>query len=206
MKIAVVGLGKAGLPLAAVIADSGFEVVGIDLDEEKCGMINSGKNPIPEELGLDELIKKYGGKRLKATTDYGEAKDCRAYIVIVPLYLDADNNPDFSSLESAFRSIGRLLKKGDIVVLETTVPPFTTEKIVRSWLEEESGLKLGEFYLAYSPERIMTGYSISRLREFPKIIGGVDEESGRKAYELYKKFIPNLHLVSNARTAEFIKI
>ena len=206
MKVAVVGLGKAGLPLAAVIADSGFEVIGIDLDEKKCKMVNSGKNPIPEEPGLDELIKKYGGKRLRATTDYKYAEDCKAYIVIVPLYLDDNNNPDFGALESAFRNVGKLLKNGDIVVLETTVPPFTTEKIVRDWLEEESGLKLGEFYLAYSPERIMTGYSISRLREFPKIIGGVDEESGKKAYELYKKFIPNLHLISNARSAEFIKI
>ena len=206
MKVAVVGLGKAGLPLAAVIADSGFEVIGIDLDEKKCKMVNSGKNPIPEEPGLDELIKKYGGKRLRATTDYKDAEDCKAYIVIVPLYLDDNNNPDFDTLESAFRNVGKLLKNGDIVVLETTVPPFTTEKIVRDWLEEESGLKLGEFYLAYSPERIMTGYSISRLREFPKIIGGVDEESGKKAYELYKKFIPNLHLISNARSAEFIKI
>ena len=206
MKVAVVGLGKAGLPLAAVIADSGFEVIGIDLDEKKCKMVNSGENPIPEEPGLDELIKKYGGKRLRATTDYKYAEDCKAYIVIVPLYLDDNNNPDFGALESAFRNVGKLLKNGDIVVLETTVPPFTTEKIVRGWLEEESGLKLGEFYLAYSPERIMTGYSISRLREFPKIIGGVDEESGKKAYELYKKFIPNLHLISNARSAEFIKI
>ena len=206
MRVAVIGLGKAGLPLAAVIADSGIEVIGVDLDEEKCGMINSGKNPIPEETGLDELIRKHGGRKLKATPDYEGAADCDAYIVIVPLLLDDLKNPDFRILESAFRGVGRILKKGDIVVLETTVPPGTTETLVREWLEEGSGLKLGEFYLAYSPERIMTGYSISRLREFPKVIGGVDEESGRRAYKLYSKFIPNLHLVSNARTAEFIKV
>jgi len=206
LRVAVIGLGKAGLPLAAVIADSGIEVIGVDLDEEKCGMINSGKNPIPEETGLDELIRKHGGRKLKATPDYEGAADCDAYIVIVPLLLDDLKNPDFRILESAFRGVGRILKKGDIVVLETTVPPGTTETLVREWLEEGSGLKLGEFYLAYSPERIMTGYSISRLREFPKVIGGVDEESGRRAYKLYSKFIPNLHLVSNARTAEFIKV
>lgn len=206
MRVAVVGLGKAGLPLAAVIADSGIEVFGVDLDSRKCKMINSGKNPIPEEFGLDELIAKHGGKRLKATSDYRDAADCGAYIVIVPLILDELKNPDFRVLESAFREVGKILKKGDIVVLETTVPPGTTENLVKKWLEEESGLKLGEFYLAYSPERIMTGYSISRLREFPKVIGGVDESSGKKAYELYLKFIPNLHLVSNARTAEFIKV
>ena len=206
MSVSVIGLGKAGLPLAAIIADSGFDVVGVDLDAERCRMINSGVNPIPEERGLDELIRKHGGKRLFATHRYQDATDCRAYIVIVPLYVDEYHNPDFSILESAFRSVGGVLKRGDVVVLETTVPPMTTETLVKSWLEEESGLRLGEFYLAYSPERIMTGYSISRLREFPKVIGGVDEESGRKAYELYSKFIPNLHLVSNARTAEFIKV
>jgi UDP-N-acetyl-D-mannosaminuronic acid dehydrogenase len=126
--------------------------------------------------------------------------------VIVPLFVDENYNPDFRILENAFRNVGKILKRGNLVVLETTVPPMTTETIVRRWLEEESGLKLGEFYLAYSPERIMTGYSISRLKEFPKVIGGVDKESGVKAFEVYKKFIPNLHLVSSARVAEFIKL
>jgi UDP-N-acetyl-D-mannosaminuronic acid dehydrogenase len=206
MKIAVIGLGKAGLPLASVIADNGFEVVGVDIDEKKCELINNGINPIPEEAGLDELIKKHGGKNLIATPKYEDALDCKVYIVIVPLFVDEHYNPDFRILETAFRNVGRLLNKGDTVVLETTVPPMTTETLVKKWLEEESGLKLGEFYLAYSPERIMTGYSISRLREFPKVIGGVDKESGKKAFEIYKKFIPNIHLVSSARVAEFIKV
>lgn len=204
--ISVVGLGRAGLPLAAVIADSGFKVIGVDIDKKKCEMINKGINPISEELGLDELIRKHGGKNLIATPKYEDAKDCNVYIIIVPLFVDENYNPDFSVLERAIRSVGRILKKGDLVVLETTVPPMTTETLVKRWLEEESGLKLGDFYLAYSPERIMTGYSISRLREFPKVIGGVDEESGRKAFEIYRKFIPNLHLVSAARVAEFIKL
>jgi UDP-N-acetyl-D-mannosaminuronic acid dehydrogenase len=93
------------------------------------------------------------------------------------------------------------LQGGELVVLETTVPPGTTEQLIRSWLEEESGLRLGEFYLAHSPERIMTGLSISRLQEFPKIVGGVDGESGQRALQLYSRFIPNMHLVSSARVA-----
>lgn len=126
------------------------------------------------------------------------------------LFTDENNNPDFSILENAFRNVGKILKKRDLVVLETSVPPMTTEKRVRQWLEEESGLELesesGEFYLAHSPERIMTGYSISRLKEFPKVVSGVNGESGMKAFEIYKGFIPNLHLVSSARVAEFIKL
>lgn len=206
MKIAVIGLGKAGLPLAGVIADSGQEVVGVDVDEKKCAMINRGLNPIPEEHDLTGLLARHGGKNLKATANYKEAEECSVFIVITPLFVDENYIPDFKSLESSFREVGRMLKKGDVVVLETTVPPKTTETLVKGWLEEESGLKLGEFYLAHSPERIMTGYSVSRLREFPKIIGGVGEESGKKALEVYKKFIPNVSLVSSARVAEFIKV
>ena len=206
MKVSVIGLGRAGLPLAAVVADSGFEVVGVDLDERKCEMINGGINPIPEEVGLDELIKKHAGKNLIATPRYEDAADCNVFVVIVPLVVDENYNPDFRILEDAFRNVGGILKRGDLVALETTVPPMTTEIMVRRWLEEESGLKLGDFYLAYSPERIMTGYSISRLKEFPKVVGGVNKESGIKAFETYKKFIPNLHLVSSARVAEFIKL
>ncbi|HDN65087.1 MAG TPA: nucleotide sugar dehydrogenase, partial [Methanosarcinales archaeon] len=168
MKIAVVGLGKAGLPLAAVIAESGLGVVGVDIDADRVSMINSGANPIPEESGLSELIKKHGGKNLVATSRYEDVKRRNVFIVIVPLFIDDDHSPDFRALESAFRNIGKILKKGDIVVLETTVPPGTTDTLVRGWLEEESGIGSGEFYLAHSPERIMTGHSISRLNEFPK--------------------------------------
>ncbi len=206
MTIAVVGLGKAGLPLAAVIADAGLPVVGIDADEKRCLQINKGINPISEEPKLDKLIKKYGGKTLIATNRYKDAEKCNCYIIIVPLLIDARHKPDFEILEDAFRNIGKILKKGDCVILETTVPPMTTENMIQNWLKEESGLQLGDFYLAHSPERIMTGYSISRLHEFPKVIGGVDRLSGKKAFNVYKQFIPHLTLVSSARVAEFIKV
>lgn len=206
VKVAVIGLGKAGLPLASVMADSGFEVMGIDIDQERCDKVNCGINPIPEEDGLSELIQKHGGKNLIASSSYQNAKKCANFVVIVPLFIDENNNPDFNIMESAFRNVGKILKRGDLVILETSVPPGTTEGLVRKWLKEESHLQDGEFHLAYSPERIMTGYSISRLREFPKVIGGIDDESGSLAFELYKQFVPNLHMVSSARVAEFIKI
>lgn len=206
MNIAVIGLGKAGLPLASVIADRDIRVIGVDIDAKRCEAINRGINPIPEEAGLDELIKKHGGKNLKATSKYEDAESCDVFIIIVPLFIDENHNPDFKILESAFRNVGKVLKKGALVVLETTVPPGTTETKAKNWLEEESKLKFGDFYLAHSPERIMTGYSISRLKEFQKVIGGVDEESGIRALEVYKTFIPDVHRVSSARVAEFIKI
>lgn len=207
MKISITGLGKAGLPLAAVIADAGIEVLGVDLDNKKVDMLNKGLNPIEEEPGLKELIKKHGGKKLKATADAVDAvKQCAAHIVIVPLFIDDKKKPDFSILKKAFESLSKGLKKNDVVVLETTVPVGTTENLIKNILEKGSGLKAGtDFYLAYSPERIMTGYSISRYREFPKVIGGINKDSTDKAFDVYKKFA-NPVKVSNARTAELVKV
>jgi len=205
-EIAVIGLGNAGLPLAAVAAASGIKVMGVDIDVKRCRLINQGVNPIPEEEGLEELIRLHGGEGLIATPRFEDAKFCHTFIVIVPLFVDPSFNPDFTIMENAVRSLGKILKKGDLVVLETTFPPGTTDTKIKAWLEEASGLKQGDFFLAYSPERIMTGYSLSRLREFPKVLGGTDEKSGFRAYQIYKKFIPNLHLVSSAKVAEMIKV
>ena len=207
MEISVIGLGKAGLPLAAVIADAGIEVLGVDLDRKKVDMLNKGINPIEEEPGLKELIKKHGGKKLKATTDAVDAaKQCNVHIIIVPLFIDESKKPDFSIIKKALEALSEGLKKNDIVVLETTVPIETTENLVKNTLEKSSKLKAGiDFYLAYSPERIMTGYSISRYREFPKVVGGINKESTEKAFEVYKNFSKPIR-VSNARTAELAKV
>jgi len=207
MKISVVGLGKAGLPLAAVIADAGIDVIGVDIDKNKVGLINRGINPIKEEPGLSGLVKKHGGKRLKATYDSIKAsKESSVHIVIVPLFIDDKKKPDFSIIRKALENVGRGLKKGDVVVLETTVLVGTTETLVKEILEKNSNLKAGrDFYLAYSPERIMTGYSISRFREFPKIVGGINEISTNKAFDVYKKFA-NPFKVADSRTAELAKI
>src|SRR3989338_3628830 len=127
MKISVIGLGKAGLPLAAVIADSGLDVLGVDLDKKRAEMINQGINPIEEEPGLKELVKKHGNKKLKATTDaIDAAKQCNVHIVIVPLFIDENKKPDFSMIKKALELLSKGLKKNDIVVLETTVPIGTT--------------------------------------------------------------------------------
>ena len=205
-EIAVIGLGNAGLPLAAVIADSGIAVMGVDINESRCLAINRGDNPIAEEAGLEELLKRHGGRSLLATPRFQDAAGCRTFIVIVPVFVDASYNPDFSIMQGALESLGKILKKGDLVVLETTFPPKTTEDMAEKLLSQSSGLLPGDYYLAYSPERIMTGYSISRLKEFPKVIGGRDEESGIVAYQVYSRFINNLHLVSSARVAEMIKV
>ena len=206
MKIGVIGLGKAGLPLAAVIAENNIQVIGIDIDQDRVNKINSGINPIPEEEGLSELLKKHGGNNLTASSNPEDSKDCNVHIVIVPLFIDDNNNPEFSIIKTAFESLSKHIKKEDIIILETTVPPGTTENLVKDILEAGSGLKAGtDFYLAYSPERIMTGQSISRYKEFPKLIGGINNQSTDKAYEIYKNF-SNPIKVSDSKTAELTKV
>jgi len=208
MKVSVVGLGKAGLPLAAVIADSGLDVIGLDVDKNKLELLKRKENPIPEEKGLKEIIVKRINKNWSVTNSYEKAiSEADAHIVIVPLFIGDDKQPDFAILKNAFINIGKFLKKRDLVVLETTVPVGTTEGLIKNTLEKESGLKCGEdFYLAYSPERIMTGYSISRYKEFPKIVGGFNKESTEKAFELYSKFCNKVEKVTDCKTAELIKI
>ena len=184
MKISVMGLGKAGLPLAAVIADSGIDVIGVDVSSERIDSVNKGINPFPEEPELGDLLKKYGGERLKAVDDYSTIKDCSAHIIIVPLLIDENKKPDFSIIKDVCENLSKTIKDDDLVVLETTVPPGTTDNFIKPILDK-SGKK---YYLAYSPERIMAGYSVSRYRDFPKVVGGIDEKSGKKAYELYSNF------------------
>ena len=122
-EIAVIGLGNAGLPLAAVIADSGIKVVGVDVNRQRCLLINQGKNPIPEEKGLDGLIEKHGGRKLVATADYRDAAACRTFIVIVPVFVDENYSPDFTIMQKALRSLGGILKKRDLVVQRRHFPP-----------------------------------------------------------------------------------
>jgi UDP-N-acetyl-D-mannosaminuronic acid dehydrogenase len=194
MKVGVVGLGKAGLPLAAVIAEAGFDVLGFDIDKKRVDDVNKNINPIPEEKELDGMLGP-----IKAATKY---ESCDAFIIIVPLFIDDNKKPDFSILDDAFSNVAGVLKDGDLVVLETTVPPGTTENRFKGILDK-SGKK---YHLAYSPERIMTGYSVSRYREFPKVVGGIDEESGEKALELYSKFCGKVSLVKDMKTAEMVKV
>ena len=202
----VFGLGRAGLPLAAYISSKGYKVIGIDLNKRIVDMVNNGVNPYPDEPGLDELIEELGGRKLTASTSYRDAAEANVHIIIVPLGLDEDKRPVYKYLEAAVRDVGKILKRGDLVVIETTVPPYTTERLVSSWLEEESGLKLGEYYLAHSPERIITGKVFEVLDTYPKVVGGVDEASGEYAYKIYKLFIKDVHLVSSARVAEITKL
>jgi len=206
-KINIIWLGKAWLPLAAHIARKWINVTWIDIDQKRCDLINNWWNPIPEEKWLAELLKKHWWKELFTTSHWSETKNGNVFIVIVPLFIDAHNNPDYSIVDIVSKSIWENLKKWDSIIFETTFPPTTTETRLKNIIEKYSKLKEWiDFYLGYSPERIMTWVSLSRFEEFPKVIGWVSKKSSDVVHNIYSKFIPNLNKVKNSKTAEYIKV
>lgn len=211
MKVCVIGLGKIGLPLVAQYSSMGLEVIGCDINEEVVNMLNKGESFVKEEPGLEEKIKTgFGRGLIKASTNTVSAvKESEVAVVIVPLIIDDKKNPDFRALDSVTKQIGEGLEKGKgtLVVYETTLPVGTTRNRFLPVLEK-SGLREGkDFYLAFSPERVNSGDVFLDLERYPKIVGGVSEESGKKAEAFYKKALAaNVINVGCSRAAEMVKL
>ncbi|WP_436910137.1 nucleotide sugar dehydrogenase [Halosimplex marinum] len=207
--VAVYGLGKMGLPLAAVYADVSGNVTGVDIDPEVARAVDAGECHVGGEPGLPDLVERLAADgSLSATTDAaGAAADASVHVVIVPT-LVSDDRPDLSALEAAVRSVGGGLDPGDTVVVESTVPPRTCRDRVTPWLEAESGLELGEFGLAFCPERTMSGRALEDIRgAHPKVVGGADDESQRVAELVYGEVTDaEIYAVSDPTTAECVKV
>lgn len=188
MKIAVVGMGKIGLPLAAQYASKGHTVVGIDVNPDTVAKINSAKEPFPGEFGLAEALKTHVlAGRLRATISYQEAiPTADVVVVVVPLFVNQDDRPDFGWMDSATTSIGQSLTNKTLVIYETTLPIGTTRSRWKPLLEELSGLQEGfDFHLVFSPERVLTGRVFEDLRKYPKLIGGLSEAGADLARTFY---------------------
>ncbi|ALV63880.1 UDP-N-acetyl-D-mannosaminuronic acid dehydrogenase [Thermococcus sp. 2319x1] len=206
--IAVYGLGKMGLPLAAVFADHGANVIGVDINERVVEMINRGENHVKEEPGLDELVKRnVEAGRLRATTDGVEAAEqADVMVILVPTLTDERGNLKLDPVYDVAEKISKGLQKGDIVITEATMPPGTTESLIP--ILEKSGLKLGEFGLAHAPERTMTGTAIRDITgQYPKIVGASDGKTLEAVIGIYetinkKGVIP----VSSIKAAEAVKV
>ena len=209
VSVAVYGLGKIGLPLAAIFASKGARVIGVDINENVVNSINKGENPIPEEPGLSELLEKaVSDGRMYATTDLvNAARQADVMLIVVPTLIDDANNPDISVVKSVCESIASGIERGDFVVTESTLPPRTTEKIIVPTLER-SGLKLGDFGVAHCPERVSSGRAIEDItRAYPKIVGGADEKSTETAHALYSVINERgVISVRDATTAEAVKV
>ncbi len=212
-KVVVVGMGYVGIPCAALFADvPGFEVIGVQRRSKRSGWkidcINSGKSPIGgREPKLGRLLARVVKEgKFRATDDMSVCRDADAILIDVQTPVDERNQPQLDSLTSVSTSIGRHLRRGVLVVIESTVPPGTTENIVRPILEEESDLRAGkDFYLAYSFERVKPGRLIKNLTELPRVVGGINEESSNKAGELYRNILRGEIHTTDCRTAELVK-
>lgn len=205
LRIAIIGLGYVGLPLATTFAEAGFHVIGIDVDQQKVDAANRGESYIADisSSTLQALIET---KRLNFTSDYAALDNIDAISICVPTPLGKTHDPDISYIISATQKVREHLHPGQIVVLESTTYPGTTDEIVLSELES-TGLKVGiDFFLAFSPERIDPGNPGFDMRTTPKVVGGITDACTELAQAYYEAAIQKVVPVSSARVAEMTKL
>ncbi len=203
MRISVIGLGYIGLPTAAMFANRGHHVIGIDVDDKKVENVNKGVFSIEEPGLLAFLRDAFNTGNLRASV---EIEPCDVFIICVPTPIDDGNKPDLSYVESAGKNIASVLQKGNLVILESTVPPGTTINLLKPILEK-SGLTAGkDFDLCHCPERVMPGKILKELTENHRLIGGIDTKSSERAKELYSTFVEGEIYIADPTTAEFTKL
>ena len=203
--IGVVGLGYVGLPLLAEFARTGFQATGFEVDENKAAQINSGESYIGDvdSATVKDLVEK---KLLRATIDFDHLQECDVVIICVPTPLRKTKEPDVSYILGAADEIRKRLHKGQLIVLESTTYPGTTDEVLLPMFEE-TGLKLDEdFLLAFSPERVDPGNPQFQTHNIPKVVGGVTPDSTEAAAYLYSQIVNDVHAVSSARVAETAKL
>ena len=193
MRIAVVALGKIGLPLAVQFADSGHEVIGVDVNPRTVASVNAAIEPFPGETLLQEKLSTLvRSGRLRATTEYADAvPGADAIVLVVPLFVDDDTwEPDFAWMDAATRSLAEHLTPGTLISYETTLPVGTTRNRWKPLIEQISGLTEGrDFHLVFSPERVLTGRVFADLRKYPKLIGGLSEAGAAAARDFYESVL-----------------
>ena len=207
LSMGVCGLGYVGLPLAVDKAKHGFKTIGFDVQKEKVDLVNAGKNYIGDVVDAD-LKEIVANGMLTATTDFSFIKDVDFVAICVPTPLDAHQQPDISYVKNSAIEIAKYLKKGSMVVLESTTYPGTTEELLKPILEEGSGLVCGEdFYLGFSPERVDPGNLIYKTSNTPKVVGAIGEDAVEVIAMVYRAILDgDVHTVSSPAVAEMEKI
>ncbi len=202
-KICIIGLGYIGLPTAAVLASNGNEIIGVDINERARNNLMSG-NPYPEEPGLQELLEK--ARESGKITASESPKKADVFIICVPTPFTSDKKADLSYVTTATKNLIPVLKKGNLIILESTVPPGTTRDIVCKTVEE-AGFTVGtDVFVAFCPERVMPGKIIKELVENDRVIGGMDEKASQMAKAVYGSFSKGKLYLTDATTAEFVKL
>ncbi len=204
-RVGVIGLGYVGLPLLVEFAANGFKCVGFEVDERKAAQISSGHSYIGDvpSSRVKELVEL---GRLSATTDFSHLAECAAIIICVPTPLRKTKEPDVSYILAAAEQIKERLRRGQLIILESTTYPGTTDEVLLPMFEE-TGLKLDQdFLLAFSPERVDPGNPQFLTHNIPKVVGGVTADSTEVAAHLYSQIVKDVHAVSSARVAEAAKL
>lgn len=204
--VGIIGLGYVGLPLAVGFAEAGVHVLGFDKNQQKVVKINSGENYIKDvrDAALREVVDNV---TFHATSDFSEMNKCDALLICVPTPLDRFKKPDMSYIQSACEEIGKHMRPGTFISLESTTYPTTTEDFMLPIIEEKSGLKHGDdFWLAYSPERVDPGNKDFVTKNTPKVLGALTDDGLEVGQAIYKFAIDNIHPVSSPRVAEMVKI
>ena len=208
-KLAVIGLGYVGLPVACTFAQAGFQVLGVERDKTKAAQIEEGLCPIGgREPGLAKLLTdviKEG--KLQVGTDYARCREANVALVAVETPVDSvSKKPSYEALQSALGALGANLRRGTLVVIESTIAPRTMERVVKPSLEETSGLKADkDFYLAYCAERVMPGKLLANLRTCNRVIGGMSPKAAQLARELYRHIVEADLDMTDSLTAELVK-
>ncbi|MBI2333829.1 MAG: nucleotide sugar dehydrogenase, partial [Chloroflexi bacterium] len=205
-KVAILGLGYVGLPLAVVFGEAGFHVTGVDPDKRKIDALKEGKSYIPD-VHTDKVAALVKAGKLTATTDFAVLKEMDAVSICVPTPLRQTGDPDMSYIVSAMEELNKYMHKGMVVVLESTTYPGTTRELLLPKLGMEHGLTVGEdWFLAFSPERVDPGREDYTTINTPKVVGGITEACGEVAAAWYEGAITTIHKVSTAEAAEMAKL
>jgi UDP-N-acetyl-D-glucosamine dehydrogenase len=203
--VAVVGQGYVGLPLAMAAVDTGYDVVGVDVDEHRVARLVAADSFL-EDVSSAQLRAALDSGRYRATQEWSQADGADIFVITVPTPL-REGTPDLTYVEQSGRAVAELLRPGATVVLESTTYPGTTDQVLLPILEQGSGLTAGaDFFLGYSPERIDPGNRSWGIRNTPKIVAGIDEASLRRVQDFYASFIEQTVPVSSTRTAEMTKL
>jgi UDP-N-acetyl-D-glucosamine dehydrogenase len=204
-KVSVIGLGYVGLPLALAAAESGYQVVGIDLDVEKIGNLNNGISHVEDVT--DQLLKKVmSNSSFTVSVDFEEIKDSTIVVICVPTPLQVNQQPDLTFLESALKSIKTNLTKDALVILESTVAPGTTRNLLNSMLNPVDNAGSVKFEIAFSPERIDPSNKKWKIHNTPKLVAGLTKESCKNAIRFYSNFVENLIECDSLEVAETAKL
>lgn len=204
-KIGIIGLGYVGLPLGVTFAKAGFKVHGIDIDKDRVEKVKKGESYILD-VPQSELKSVTRNKSFDVTTDFSVIKELDAVIICVPTPLYKTREPDVSYIVSAVKNIKKHMKRGQIIVLESTTYPGTTEEVMLPVLEEGDWKEGKDFYLAFSPERVDPGNPKYDTKNTPKIIGGISKHSTEIAKMLYEQALETIVPVSSAKVAEMVKL